>query len=164
MTRVYSTRPSKFKLKHYLKPRKLCNDLSPSSARRRIASGRDRSPSSFFRQPSTTGPVVPLLCSTQIAGACLRASPHHAAITRSHTVSYPLSIFVVGGSLRTIVNVLTYVLYWGHRSSRPKRMRRSEPQRPTIHACKFSTRAPLAQQRFRLAPEAQLLIYAFDRI
>jgi hypothetical protein len=54
-----------------------------------------------------------LLSPTQIAGACLRAGPHNFAITGFDTLSYLLGSFVVrvGGSLQTLVNVFTYVLW-----------------------------------------------------
>src|SRR5205823_14927945 len=50
---------------------------------------------------------------TQIAGACLSAGPHNFAITGFDTLSYLLGSFVVrvGGSLQTLVNVFTYVLW-----------------------------------------------------
>jgi hypothetical protein len=59
------------------------------------------------------GPVIPLPFSTQITGACLSRGPHNFAVTSSHTLSYLLSSFVVGvgGSLQTLVNVFTYVLW-----------------------------------------------------
>jgi hypothetical protein len=46
-------------------------------------------------------------------GACLSAGQHHLPIAGSHTLSYSLSIFVIGtgSSLYTIVNVFTYV-FW----------------------------------------------------
>jgi len=55
-------------------------------------------------------PIASLPFSTQIGGACLSAGPHHLAITRSHSLFCPLSIFVVR-ALQTIVNVFTYVLW-----------------------------------------------------
>ena len=57
--------------------------------------------------------VAPDGLSVRLAGACLRAGPHNSAITSSHTLSYLLSGFVVRvrGSLQTLVNVFTYVLW-----------------------------------------------------
>jgi len=54
-----------------------------------------------------------LLLSTQITGACLSAGQHHLAIAGSHTLSYSLSIFVVGrgSSLQAIIDVFAYI-FW----------------------------------------------------
>ena len=60
-------------------------------------------------QTSAASPAEPGELLFWFSWACLSAGPHHLALTRSHALFYLVSIFV--GSLQTIVNVLTYVLW-----------------------------------------------------